>query len=87
MPFNPRVLMTDVTRSELVEMYRDASGRDLPPMLFYYVFGTFKIAVIAQQIYARYARGATRDARFAGFNRFVGALGQIAEKAIEKGTV
>jgi len=84
MPFNPRVLMENITRSELVEMYAFASGRDVSNVLFYYVFGTFKIAVIAQQIYARYVRGFTRDARFAGFDRFVAALGRIAAAAIEK---
>ena len=50
MPFNPRVLMENISRSELVEMYAAATNRDVPNMLFYYVFGTFKIAVIAQQI-------------------------------------
>jgi len=53
MPFNPRVLMESVTRRDLVEMYADARGSDMTEMLFYYVFGTFKIAVIVQQIYAR----------------------------------
>src|SRR5687767_2031263 len=72
MPFNPRVLMENISRRELVEMYFDEQP---PDMLFYYVFGTFKIAVIAQQIYARYVRGFTRDERFASFNSFVSALG------------
>ena len=44
-------------------------------MLFCYVCGLFKVAVIAQQIYARYARGMTKDSRFAVFNRLVAALG------------
>ena len=87
MPFNPRVLMENVTRQELVGMYADALGRAVPDMLFYYVFGTFKIAVIAQQIYARYVKGFTRDARFASFNRFVAALGRIAANAIERGSI
>lgn len=87
MPFNPRVLMVNVTRRELVEMYIEASGRELPDMLFYYVFGTFKIAVIAQQIYARYVKGSTKDERFASFDRFVAALGRIAVTAIERGSL
>jgi aminoglycoside phosphotransferase (APT) family kinase protein len=87
MPFNPRVLMENITRRDLVEMYAESLGRAVPDMLFYYVFGTFKIAVIAQQIYARYARGATSDQRFAAFNGFVGALGRIAAGAIGRGTV
>ena len=87
MPFNPRVLMENITRRELVEMYGESRGRTLPDMLFYYVFGTFKIAVIAQQIYARYAKGLTRDARFAGFDKFVAALGRIASNAIGRGSI
>jgi aminoglycoside phosphotransferase (APT) family kinase protein len=87
MPFNPRVLMENMSRSELVEMYENALGRELPDMLFYYVFGTFKIAVICQQIYARYARGSTQDPRFANFDKFVGALGRNASAAIASGEI
>ena len=82
MPFNPRVLMENISRRELVEIYAERSGRDASDMLFYYVFGTFKIAVIAQQIYFRFARGFTQDKRFAAFDRFVGALGKIALYAL-----
>ena len=87
MPFNPRILMENITRSELVEMYAKSLGCVLPDMLFYYVFGTFKIAVICQQIYARYVKGFTRDARFAGFDKFVATLGRIASRAIVKQSI
>lgn len=87
MPFNPRVLMENISRVELVEMYVESLGRKVPDMLFYYVFGTFKIAVIAQQIYARYVKGFTRDARFAGFDKFVAALGRIAAGATARGSI
>lgn len=88
MPFNPRVLMQNITRKELVEMYERASGRDAAlDMLFYYVFGTFKIAVIAQQIYARYRKGFTSDPRFATFDSFVYALGNIASGALDRGSI
>jgi aminoglycoside phosphotransferase (APT) family kinase protein len=87
MPFNPRVLMENISRQELVEMYEESLGRKLPDMRFYYVFGTFKIAVIAQQIYARYVRGFTKDERFAGFDRFVEALGRIAALEVTKRSV
>lgn len=83
MPFNPRVLMENVHRDDLVQMYTVASGRDVSNILFYYVFGTFKIAVIAQQIYARYVNGFTKDVRFAHFDRFVAALGKIALNAVK----
>lgn len=84
MPFNPYVLMKNVSRQELIEFYAEASGRDMSNMLFYYVFGTFKIAVIAQQIYARFVKGFTEDRRFADFGRFVAALGRIASSSIER---
>jgi aminoglycoside phosphotransferase (APT) family kinase protein len=83
-PFNPRVLMENISRRELLDMYAKYSGRDIRGALFYYVFGTFKIAVIAQQIYARYRKGFTKDERFANFNVFVAALARIAARAIEK---
>ena len=87
MPFNPRVLMENISRRELVEMYENASGRNVSDILFYYVFGTFKLAVIAQQIYARFVKGYTRDKRFAAFNHFVNALGVIAAGSIERGKI
>lgn len=87
MPFNPRVLIENVTRQELVDMYSGSLGRAIPDMLFYYAFGTFKIAVICQQIYARYVKGFTKDQRFAGFDKFVEALGRIAAGALERVTI
>ena len=87
MPFNPRVLMENISRQDLVEIYAKASGRDTSNILFYYIFGTFKIAVIAQQIYARYVKGFTKDERFEHFDRFVSALGVIASRAIERGSM
>ena len=82
MPFNPRCLMENISRRELAEIYAERSGRDLSNILYYYVFGTFKIAVIAQQIYFRFVKGFTNDRRFANFDHFVNALGKIALNAI-----
>jgi len=87
MPFNPRVLMENISRAELVEIYEEKSGKKVSDMLFYYVFGTFKLAVIAQQIYFRYVKGFTKDERFANFNNFINSLGKIALHAIESGKI
>lgn len=87
MPFNPRVLMENVPRLDLVEMYSKFSGRDTSNILFYYIFGTFKIAVIAQQIYARFVKGFTKDQRFSTFDKFVHTLGRISFAAIERGAI
>lgn len=87
MPFNPRVLMENISRAELVEIYEEKSGKKVSDILFYYVFGTFKLAVIAQQIYFRYVKGFTKDERFANFNNFINSLGKIALHAIESGKI
>jgi aminoglycoside phosphotransferase (APT) family kinase protein len=83
--FGPTALPGSLTRQELVARYADQTGRDVSGMLFYYCFGVYKIAVIIQQIYARYARGHTRDARFARLNDRVVALGETALRAAETG--
>jgi aminoglycoside phosphotransferase (APT) family kinase protein len=76
-----------LTRCEVVERYERATGRHVEHALFYYVYGLFKVAVIAQQIYARYVRGATADPRFAALGAVVAALGEGAARAVEAGRV
>ena len=72
-------------RDELVGMYAAATARDTSDMLFYYVFGVFKVAVIAQQIFARHAQGLTADPRFAMLGAVVHALGEQAHRGIVTG--
>ncbi len=55
--------------------------------VFYYVFGLFKIAVIAQQIYYRFKQGLTKDERFAALIGAVRILGHTAAQAIDKGRI
>jgi aminoglycoside phosphotransferase (APT) family kinase protein len=62
------------TRAEMAEMYAIRSGRDLRGIDWYQTFAYFKLAVILQQIYARWVRGQTRDPRFEGFGASVRAL-------------
>jgi aminoglycoside phosphotransferase (APT) family kinase protein len=83
--FGPTAVPGSPTRQELVARYAEKTGRDESGMLFYYCFGVYKIAVIIQQIYARYARGHTRDPRFARLNERVAALSQTACRAAETG--
>lgn len=61
-------------RGELRDLYARKSGRDLSGLDWYMTFAYFKLAVILQQIYARYVRGQTRDPRFAGFGHAVRTL-------------
>jgi aminoglycoside phosphotransferase (APT) family kinase protein len=48
----------------LIDRYATGSGRPPPDLAWYVAFGHFKLAVIAQTIQARYARGLTVGARF-----------------------
>jgi aminoglycoside phosphotransferase (APT) family kinase protein len=76
-----------LTRREVVERYAASTGKPVTDVLFYYCYGLYKMAVILQQIYARYFRGHTKDARFAKMNVLVAALGEQAERALEAGHI
>ncbi len=73
----------NLTRQEVVEKYADLRNVKVEEVLFYYVFGCFKLGVIAQQIYARYKKGFTKDERFALLIHLVHACGKNAENAIK----
>lgn len=62
------------TREEMMARYAEKSGRDLAAMSYYITFAYFKLAVIGQQIYARYRNGQTKDERFAIFGKLVPQL-------------
>jgi aminoglycoside phosphotransferase (APT) family kinase protein len=85
--FGPTAVPGSLTRRELVARYAEQTGRRVDDAVFYYCFGLFKIAVIVQQIYARYVRGHTRDARFARLNALVVALSRQALRAESAGQV
>lgn len=52
------------TRQEIIDMYAQMSGRDLSGLNWYMAFAYYKVGVICQQIYYRWYRGQTHDARF-----------------------
>jgi aminoglycoside phosphotransferase (APT) family kinase protein len=83
LPFGPTTAAGNLTRRELVARYAEISGRDCRDVLFYFVFGLFKIVVIAQQIYQRFKKGLTKDPRFAAMIFGVQILGRSALRAIE----
>ncbi|MGO1060292.1 phosphotransferase family protein [Planococcus sp. FY231025] len=66
------------TRAEFIARYAEKSGRDVSNIDFYLTFAYFKLAVICQQIYYRFKKGQTSDARFAHFDQFVKSLIQYA---------
>jgi len=77
----------NLTRTELWARYLAKSRHGPVDPLFYYVFGLFKIAVIAQQIFARYEQGLTHDERFARLGDAVRLLARTAERAMQRGTI
>ncbi len=63
-----------MSREEAVARYGERSGREVGGVSYYDVFGTFKMAVVLQQIYFRYHQGQTQDERFAGLGAGAVAL-------------
>jgi aminoglycoside phosphotransferase (APT) family kinase protein len=63
-----RMMATNIegmlTRREQVELYSKIMGRKIDNFDFYFCFGCFRLAVIAQQIYYRFYHGQTKDERF-----------------------
>lgn len=53
-----------LARDDAVERYSRQSDRDLRQVGWYLVFGSWKLAIILQQIYIRWLRGQTQDERF-----------------------
>jgi aminoglycoside phosphotransferase (APT) family kinase protein len=74
-----------LSRKEFMELYAALSGRDLSRMHWYMTFGYFKLAVIIQQIYARWKKGQTKDPRFAGFGERVRTLIVYTEDLAQRG--
>lgn len=70
------------TRKEVVRLYEEISGRKVDHIEFYYVFGLFRLAVIAQQIYFRYYLGQTKDSRFQAMVFGTIVLDQTARRVI-----
>jgi aminoglycoside phosphotransferase (APT) family kinase protein len=70
------------TRDEFVARYLELSGRKCDDFTFYEVFGLFRLAVIIQQIWARFRLGQTTNPAFAGFGAAVNTLIKRAEGKI-----
>ena len=75
------------TKKEVVEHYALKTGFDVSNILFYYVFGLYKNAVIVQQIYARWKAGITSDPRFENLIFGVKELSDQATNAILKKSI
>jgi aminoglycoside phosphotransferase (APT) family kinase protein len=83
----PSTAAGSVTRVQLAERYARATGRDISRMPYYLAFARFKVAVIIQQIYFRYAQGLTKDARFARMGELVAIMMRAAMRSMEEDTI
>ena len=70
------------TRDEFVAKYLEKSGVPCDDFTFYEVFGLFRLAVIIQQIWARYVAGQTTNPAFAGFGAACNTLINRAESKL-----
>ncbi len=81
---SPTVMEGNPSRTEIVQQYALKSGRNIDNLVFYYAYGLFKIAVIAQQIYYRFKHGHTNDPKFAHLNKAAELCCNTAWQAIQK---
>jgi len=77
----------NLDRAQLLDRYVERSGRETGDAVFYYVYGVFKNAVIALQIYARFRQGITHDPRFARLIEIIRVYHEIAHRAIDRGRI
>ena len=72
-----------LTRRQIVALYQKKSGAAIENFAWYYCFGLFRLAVIAQQIYYRFVHGQTTDKRFGMLGLAVGILEKAAVRVME----
>ena len=79
------VVLADVMgRNEVIERYADRTGLDLSNIGFYEGLAMYRIAVIIEQIYARYAAGQTKDHRFARWSAVAPAIAAGARHRLRR---
>lgn len=79
----PTYLPGAPSRRDMMQLYAQKSGLALEGFDYYYCFGIFRLAVIAQQIYYRFYHGQTKDQRFAALILAVQGLERAARRVIE----
>ncbi len=84
MRFGPTDAPGSLTRMQLVERYAEKSGRPVGNLVFYFAFALFKLAVVAQQLYQRFAKGLTQEPRYAMMIEGVKGLTRVAIEAVER---
>ena len=83
----PTSLNGNPSRLEIVKMYERKTKEPVNNLVFYYVFGLFKIAVIVQQIFYRYNKGLSSNEKFKDLNRVTKTLCKIGWQSIQKNRI
>ena len=75
-----------LSREEVRERYAERSGRDLSEVDYFVALGYWKLAIILEGVYARYASGqyGKTDEGFEEFARIVERLADAAAKAVKR---
>jgi aminoglycoside phosphotransferase (APT) family kinase protein len=73
-----------MTRDEVVEYYCTAMGYENIDFTFYRIYGLFRLAAIAQQIYYRFHHGQTDNQLFGSFYVMVQYLNEYCEELLDK---
>lgn len=79
---SPTTLPGNPGREAFLHTYAQKSGKDPGNGVFYFAYGMLKLAVIAQQIYARYQAGHTNNPKFADLVKVVEACGTMGMQAV-----
>ena len=74
-----------LTRRQIVALYAQRTGAAIDNFAWYYCFGLFRLAAIAQQIYYRFYHGQTTDKRFQMLGLAVGILETAAQQVMATG--
>jgi aminoglycoside phosphotransferase (APT) family kinase protein len=85
--FGPTNIPGNLSRTQFVERWSRATGRDASNVVFYYAFALFKLAVISQQLYKRYVDGLTTEERYGYMLGSVRSVTATALVAVDKGRI
>ena len=74
------------SRADVKARYAERSGRDLSEIDFFVALGYWKLAIILEGVYSRYAKGqyGEPEAGFEEFGKNVGRLAEAADAAVER---
>jgi len=76
-----------MTRQQIIEYYANKRNLNVDGFHYFYVFGLFRLAVIVQQIYKRFALGKTTNPAFKHFGHLANLLISKAEIVKDQKTI